>query len=159
MGLVGTEWFYKSYSKAEDQLYNLVLQYKLLNLTSLTNCEKLMNDSVVGITDKAINNVCATYDIRNPQGVMELIYVCLNKFGVEWLKFQSIGNFSDYQMESLCDRESKDGLGGYMLQADIYLRDWYGCKMSPSGYCSNYELGCMQWANSTVTLKPIPELP
>jgi tryptophanase len=31
--------------------------------------------------------------------------------------------------------------------------------MSPSGYCSAYELATKQWANSTVSLDPIPELP
>lgn len=48
MGLVSTDWFYKSYSKAEDQLYYLLMQYKLLNMTAITSCEKLINDSIVG---------------------------------------------------------------------------------------------------------------
>lgn len=127
IGLVGSDWFYKSYTKAEDQLYTLLLQYKLHNLTSVTNCERLFNDSMPNLSTKSLDALCGEYDIPSTDSVLQLVYVCLNKFGREWQLFRETGALTDYQMESLCDRNAEQGFGSYLQTADSYLRDWYGC--------------------------------
>lgn len=159
MCLVGAEWFWKSYSKTEDTLLNTLLKYKMVNMTGIESCQKLMGDSIFAATNGSVDRICNKYNIREVEDMQQLLYVCMNKYGDEWQLFKGTGGLTDFQMETFCDKDNEGGYGYMLDKAQLYIRNQYQCRMSPSGYCSAYELVTKQWANSTVTLNPIPELP
>ena len=61
-------------------------------------------------------------------------------------------------MENLCDIKGKDNVGGRLHKYKISLDSQYNCKVTPNHYCSDFELGLLQWQNSLITLNPPAEL-
>ena len=88
MCLVGADWFWQSYSKAEDTLHFLLLKYKILKAVENQSCQKLISDSIYGSSTKQVDAICANYNIREPDHILQFLYVCTNKFGREWSQFK-----------------------------------------------------------------------
>ena len=82
---------------------------------------------------------------------MDMIRTCRDKFHNNWQKFIDMG-VSSIELQSLCDKDVKDGFGQYYDSNRILINNFYNCDQTPNEYCSDYELALKQWANSTVTM-------
>lgn len=141
------------------------LTTKIAVKTWTSDCEAVIKESAVGVTEAIAKKFCAAGNKWDEKNIATLIHYCMYTTNANFKTMMSPFGFSKIQAIQMCENNHDESQAdathstGYMIaQIEQSLATQYKCQKLGGTACSRYELAAIQFVHSTVTLNPPTEL-